>query len=195
MKLPTASTWICPVNVGREKFFGIGGDVKQAFLTVFVDLCIWICFWTYYLYNNRHFLKTINVSEGLWTIQTEKHNLQQDGSSCGVLILMVWILLIYVIGVNVCYFTPTLTLCSLQSSISKVEVSALLKQIQRSQPQESKLQQLFWNTKVSINYPYYMAWLNSNVECGLLFLDNRPLRSITHRYHEKQHIAMDAAGF
>ncbi len=40
MKLPTASTWICPVNVGREKFFGIGGDVKQAFLTVFVDLCI-----------------------------------------------------------------------------------------------------------------------------------------------------------
>ncbi len=108
---------------------------------------------------------------------------------------MVWILLIYVIGVNVCYFTPTLTLCTLQSSISKVEVSALLKQIQRSQPQESKLQQLFWNTKVSINYPYYMAWLNSNVECGLLFLDNRPLRSITDRYHEKQRIAMDAAGF
>ncbi len=179
----------------REKFFGIGGDVKQAFLTVFADLCIWICFWTYDLYNNRNFLKTINVSEGLWTIQTEKHNLQQDGSSCGVLILMVWILLIYVIGVNVCYFTPTLTLCSMQSSISKVEVSALLKQIQRSQPQESKLQQLFWNTKVSINYPYYMAWLNFNVECGLLFLDNRPLRSITDRYHEKQCIAMDAAGF
>ena len=24
---------------------------------------------------------------------------------------------------------------------------------------------------------YYMAWLNSNVECGLLFLDIRPLRS------------------
>ena len=37
-----------------------------------------------------------------------------------------------------------------------------------------------------------MAWLNSNVECGLLFLDNRPLRSITHRCHEKQRVAMDA---
>ena len=45
--------------------------------------------------------------------------------------------------------------------------------------------------KYVINY-YYMAWLNSNVECGLLFLDNRPLRSITDRCHEKQHVAMDA---
>ena len=39
---------------------------------------------------------------------------------------------------------------------------------------------------------YYMAWLNSNVECGLLFLDNRPLLSITHRCHEKQSVAMDS---
>lgn len=138
----------------REKFFGIGGDVKRAFLTVFVDLCIWICFWTNDFYNNRNFWKTRNVSEGPWTIQTAKHNVQQDGSSCGVLILMVWILLIYVIGVNVCYFTPTLTLCSLQSSFSKLKVSALLKQTQRrSQPQDSKLLPLFWNAKVSINYP------------------------------------------
>lgn len=35
-----------------------------------------------------------------------------------------------------------------------------------------------------------LPWLNSNVECGLLFLDNRPLRSkltvITDRCHEKK---------
>jgi len=30
--------------------------------------------------------------------------------------------------------------------------------------------------KNTVKY-YYMAWLNSNVECGLLFLDNRPLLS------------------
>jgi len=33
--------------------------------------------------------------------------------------------------------------------------------------------------------------LNSNVECGLLFLDNRPLLSM----HEKQSTAMDTVLF
>jgi len=40
-----------------------------------------------------------------------------------------------------------------------------------------------------------MAWLNSEVECSLLFLDNRPLLSITHRSHEKQSVAMDTVLF
>ncbi|XP_028435576.1 uncharacterized protein LOC114556739 isoform X1 [Perca flavescens] len=99
MKLPTASTWICPVNVGGHWILVIVKMDEKSLLVI----------------DHLEIFGRQEVSEGPWTIQTAKHNLQQDGSSCGVLILM--------------------------SSFSKVEVSALLKQTQRrSQPQESKLQ-------------------------------------------------------
>lgn len=90
MKLPTASTWICPVNVGRHWILVIV-KMDEKSLLVIDPLGNENMYQRKILRNWRNFLKTINVSEGLWTIQTEKHNLQQDGSSCGVLILMmVW---------------------------------------------------------------------------------------------------------
>ncbi|XP_028435584.1 sentrin-specific protease-like isoform X2 [Perca flavescens] len=72
MKLPTASTWICPVNVGGHWILVIVKMDEKSLLVI----------------DHLEIFGRQEVSEGPWTIQTAKHNLQQDGSSCGVLILM-----------------------------------------------------------------------------------------------------------
>ncbi|KAF1382278.1 hypothetical protein PFLUV_G00142060 [Perca fluviatilis] len=87
MKLPTASTWICPVNVGGHWILVIV-KMDEKSLLVIDPLGNENMYQRKILWNWRNFWKTRNVSEGPWTIQTAKHNLQQDGSSCGVLILM-----------------------------------------------------------------------------------------------------------
>ncbi|XP_051955409.1 uncharacterized protein LOC127624640 [Xyrauchen texanus] len=87
MKLPTASTWICPVNVGGHWILVIV-KMDEKSLLVLDPLGNENMYQRKMLRNWRNFWKTRNVSEGPWTIQTAKHNLQQDGSSCGVLILM-----------------------------------------------------------------------------------------------------------
>lgn len=87
MKFPAESLWVCPVNVKAHWILVVVEMTKKALILI-DPLSNEKLYEHKILRNWRKFLGKANRGSDGWSVHMMTHDTQEDGSSCGILILM-----------------------------------------------------------------------------------------------------------